>query len=280
MNRRQAEVWEIVLGKLPVAADVAIESSDHLWFANQTGTRIPAEVAGSTRFGPLTMFALESEMTPHVQHWLEREGLQVRAEFVTPWGLCDLVAVSLRPEAVEHRLKLRQHRAITSVSRAAILMNVPDVETGESVSIPALARQLQTAPTDKAFMADVDRLVADRFLVLAARGRLQKLNGWMPMQERLVAVELKLARVDEALRQAARHMGFAQESYAAFPMPLARRIADRPLRWNRHFVAGVGLIGVQKHSCEILIRSDVPRETHFDDVQLYSVDKFWRTRAR
>ncbi len=42
----------------------------------------------------------------------------------------------------------------------------------------------------------------DGFIVRTDTQALQKINGWMPLQKRLVAVELKLSRVEEAISQA------------------------------------------------------------------------------
>ena len=43
-------------------------------------------------------YRLESEMTPIVEAWLDAQGLDHKAEFVTPWGICDLVGTKLLPE--------------------------------------------------------------------------------------------------------------------------------------------------------------------------------------
>jgi hypothetical protein len=87
--------------------------------------------------------------------------------------------------------------------------------------------------------AEVERLIDDGFVLRISGGRLQKMNGWMPLPSRIVAVELKLRRIAEALQQARANLGFAEESYAAFPMPVARRIARESSSWSSYFDDGI-----------------------------------------
>lgn len=226
------------------------------------------------------MFRLESDMASSVTRWLSNAGLQVRPEFITPWGICDLVAIEFRPEGVSHRLNLRQFKPVSSITRAALLLRVPDVETTKSVSMCKLAKDFATSLSASVIAAEVERLVADRFLIRTNRGGLQKLNGWMPLHERLIAVELKLKRVEEAFQQANRNLGFADESYVAFPMQLAERLAVEPERWSRYFENGVGLLGVTRRTCKVLVAARASKQSRDSAVQLYCVDKFWRSRGR
>jgi hypothetical protein len=119
--------------------------------------------------------------------------------------------------------------------------------------------------------------VADRFVLRLCGDRLQKLNGWMPPQKRLIAVELKVKRVREAMSQALNNFNFAAESYVALPEDLAIRVAAKPARWRSFLDGGVGLLGVTPRSCDIVIRSH-RRSWFFDPaIQFYCIEKFWRT---
>jgi hypothetical protein len=223
------------------------------------------------------MFRRESDMTPSVTRWLKGAGLHVKPEFVTPWGICDLAGLSFNSEHVSHRLSLRQRKTVASITRAALLLEVPDVEERRSISMDRLARRFASTIGEEHVTAEVERLIADGFLVRTSRGRLQKLNGWIPLQNRLVAVELKLSRVEEALVQAKANLGFAEESYVAFPMPMARRIAGDPSPWVSYFDDGIGLIGVLRQRCEVLIPYSPSSSNYAPAVRLYCVEKFWRT---
>ena len=124
------------------------------------------------------------------------------------------------------------------------------------------------------------RLIADRFVVSSSPGRLQKINGWMPLQDRLVAVELKLQRIEEAMRQAFNNLGFAEESYLGLPDGAAHRVASNASRWSDFFDAGVGLLSVAQQGCEVLIPAHRTRPWTDAAIQLYCVEKFWRSRLK
>lgn len=218
-------------------------------------------------------------MTPPVVRWLRSSGLFVKAEFAAPWGICDLVGVSFRKRSVKHRKSLRQTQPVTSISRAAVLLQIPDEETGESVSLNELAEEYSSSMTVDLVKAHTSRLIADRFVVTTDSGNLQKRNGWFPLHKRIVAVELKLNRIEEVLSQAGNNLLFAQESYVALPKVVAVRVAQNRHRWSPFFESGVGLLSVTKRSCDILIRS---QQSHAIDslLQFCCVEKFWRTHSR
>ena len=226
------------------------------------------------------MFRRESDMTASVTRWMKRSGLHVKPEFVTPWGICDLAGLTFNAEHVTHRLNLGQKKAVTSITRATLLLEIPDVEERRSISMCRLASTFASTLGAEHVATEVERLIADGFVVRTTRGNLQKVNRWMPLQNRLVAVELKLNRIEEALQQARANLGFAGESYVALPMPIAQRIAHDVNRWSSYFDHGIGLIGVQRQRCEILIAHTPPSSRQYDPaVRLYCVEKFWRTHG-
>jgi hypothetical protein len=210
-------------------------------------------------------------MTEPVRRWMIRAGLVVRAEFVTPWGMCDLVGAELKPEQMLRRVALRQVRAIGSLRRLALLLAIPHVKSGRSVTISALARRLGS---DEAvdISAQMNRLITDRFVIQTGPG-LQRL--WMPLHSRLVAIELKLSRVEEAMRQARRNLLFVEESFVALPGPLAVRVFNDVRRWRESFDAGIGLLSVKRKTCDVLLPAKRTTQ-HLDHlVRLYSGEKFW-----
>lgn len=218
-------------------------------------------------------------MSPIVSAWMRSTGLTVKTEFHLPWGVCDLVGVSLNADHVAHRLQLKQRKAIGSITSTAILLQIPDVETHRSLPIDTLYKQYSAVMPLTEIQEEVERLIAGRFVVKNRRGRLQKVNGWMPLEDRLIAVELKLSRVEEALVQARNHLDFATESYAAFPVCVAERIAGKSHRWSQFFDLGIGLISVGTRECHTLIPArNFPKPTDVA-VRAFCVEKFWRTRT-
>ncbi len=226
------------------------------------------------------MFARESDMTSAVVRWMESGGMTVKSQFVTPWGICDLVGLTFNPTNVARRLEQKQTRPVGSITRALLLLQIPDTERGTSTTVRRLVRQFAPSIPEEVVSEQVAQLIGDRFVVPSSRGRLQKVNGWMPLQDRLVAVELKLSRIDEAMYQARGNLGFAQESYVAFPAEVARRVAASRSRWSGFFGAGVGLLSVTRRGCEVLVDSRPDHTLNDEAIQFYCVEKFWRTRLR
>lgn len=223
------------------------------------------------------MFASEANMNRPVCRWLESLGMAVKAEFITPWGICDLVASKPRKQNLARRLRLGQNQPISSLIRSALLLRIPDTDSHESVTLGSLARECAPFISKDIIFTQTQKLISDGFVVRQPRGGLQKLNGWMPLHKRLVAVELKLNRVEEAMSQARSNLSFADESYVALPKDLAYRVAASPARWRDYFDVGVGLLAVSARACSILKK---PRHRAFPPdpvLQFYCVEKFWRS---
>ena len=227
------------------------------------------------------VFARESGMAGPVVRWMKRIGMTaVRSEFVTPWGICDLVGLAFNRGNCDHRIRLGQTRAIGSIIGATLLMQIPDEASGRSITREKLAREFAPTIAEEVVREQTDRLIAGNFVQSVSRGRLQRANGWYPLQDRLVSVELKLSRIEEAMRQALDNLGFAEESYVALPSAVALRVAASRARWSRFFDAGVGLLAVTSRICTVLVPACEARHLRDDVVQFYCVEKFWRTRLR
>ena len=78
----------------------ALILSDHATSAYERGTdRVQPPTSG---------FRLERDMVQSARNWLTDQGFQTKSEFYTPWGVCDLVAVSFKEASVRQRLALGQ----------------------------------------------------------------------------------------------------------------------------------------------------------------------------
>ena len=139
------------------------------------------------------MFDLESQMAPPAVRWLTDQGMTVKREFEVPWGICDLVGVLFNAKRVKKRLKYGQNSSIGSSVRVSILARIPDIESGSTVSLEELYEQDSGYLPTGAVSSEVQRLVQMKFVKPIGGGRCQKLNGWNPLQRRIVAIELKLS---------------------------------------------------------------------------------------
>jgi hypothetical protein len=224
-------------------------------------------------------FRFEHEMASSARNWLKRQGLMVKEEFYIPWGICDLVGVALDRERVRERLRLGQKHPIGPMIRIEILSAVADAETGLSTTLEELVYKYQDLLPATEVRAELDRLITGKFVRVGEQGTLQKVNGWVPLHTRLVALELKLNRVEEALDQAISHQAFAEESFVGFPTGLAERTATSP-RAARFLAEGVGIVSVGKSRCRIVLRPETRRHPINPTLQMHCVERFWRSRIK
>ena len=218
-------------------------------------------------------------MAVPARQWLSDQGMMVKEEFATPWGICDLVAVSLNEKRVRERLRLGQGAAIGSLLRVHILNAIPEVETDKSTIVKTIASNYQGVLTTSQIRTEIERLVAGRFVREGSLGAIQKVNGWVPLHRRAVALELKLSRVQDALAQAASHQAFADESYVGLPLGLAERTAASP-RAAAFQSEGVGILSVGKDHCDVVLRPGTRRHPIDPILQMHCIERFWRTRIR
>jgi hypothetical protein len=221
-------------------------------------------------------FARENQMTLPVRKWLHCQQLFVKAEFELPWGVCDLVGLSFNELQVTKRLSLRQHRPIGPLQRVDLLSYIPDRDSGAAITFARLQKSAATLSFGQNLERDLRSLIADRFVVVKKNGSFQKVNGWAPLHQRIVAVELKLRRISEALSQGLSNRTFATESYVALPMEIAERFvsSDRHFEFSEH---GIGILGVTRTTCRVVLGASQIVEP--DSVlQTHCVERFWRTR--
>jgi len=219
-------------------------------------------------------FRRESDMLEPVKDWLESHELVAKTEFTNPWGVCDLVGCCLKRKNIAERVALGQRAVIGPPLRIALLARIPDRDTGRTVTLKKLQRDHAGLVDGERVAAEVARLVASRFVQVTRRGSFQKINGWSPLHQRLVTVELKLSRIREVLDQAIANRDLTFESYAAFPMSVAESLVGGRYR-KRFGRVGVGVIGVTSTECRVLLGAS-PRGHRPDIVaQTHCVERFW-----
>lgn len=227
----------------------------------------------------MATFRLEQDMTAVVESWMGSRELAVKVEFATPWGICDLVGVRLNRHMVRKRMALGQWEPIGPPSRIALLQQVPDAGTG-TIAVSRLKRDFSGVMSPQQFERELECLSRARFLAEPRRGVVHRINGWEPLHSRIVAVELKLSRIEEAYNQALSHLWFATESFVALPYDTALRLSRNP-RARRFRSNGVGVLGVQADRCRVLVRPTDGRTFKADPVlQAHCVERFWRTRVK
>jgi len=220
-------------------------------------------------------FKYESEMTELVEDWLSEQDMHVKREYPTPWGICDLVGCSLNKNKVRKRIKLGQKRPIGSQFRVLLLSYIPDIEQKKSISFSKLYKQFESF-LDKSFVEnELNKLIKNKFVQEVKNGVFQKLNGWFPLHKRIVAVELKMARISEVISQACGNLEFADESYIGLPHDKAKRLfasGDKRKLEEK----GIGIIGVYKTGIRVFLRSKFKGNSNSVSA-MHCAERFWRT---
>lgn len=224
------------------------------------------------RVGP--NFDFERDMTIPATKWLTEQGLLVKREYRTPWGICDLVGLELEQARVAVRRRQGQRVPIGPPARIALLRQVPSAETGETISLTMLSTVLDRAVDDVA--KDANALLASGFLVQPNENVYQSRCAWVPLHRRIVAVELKVDRITNAIDQARAHRLFATESYIGLPAALAERFHGQE-RSQRLRAAGVGLLSVCAEGARPLVQApQLPVADADPVIQMHCVERFWR----
>lgn len=218
-------------------------------------------------------FDVEREMWIPATRWLTEQNLGYKREFRVPWGICDLVGVGWSHERVSNRRLRRQKTPIGPPGRVALLQRVPDEQSGRSITIDELCVTFMQSPDW--VTREVKSLISGNFVKRHSDGSLTSSVSWAPLHTCIVAVELKLDRIDEAISQARSHVAFATESYVGFPTTVADRIMS-----SHHAdilrAAGVGLLSVTNSGVTVMAEPVMCSSILRDHVlQMHCVERFW-----
>ncbi len=221
------------------------------------------------------MFEYEYQLTKPAEDWLKDRGLETKREFPTPWGICDLVGCSLNKHKVRKRYKLGQKRPIGSYFRVMLLDQIPDDSEPRGITVARLAKMYGQFFNNEQIAGEIARLERDLFVQKRGRNSFQKRNGWMPLHKKLVALELKLSRVQDALRQAVSNREFADESYVGLPLDRALRLMSTKNK-AQFLENGIGILAVGATRCKVLLRSKPIKARASEILQRHFVERFWR----
>jgi hypothetical protein len=221
------------------------------------------------------MFRYERELEAPAARWLARQGLAVRREFETPVGVCDVVGCALDGKRARLRQSLKQTSTLGPPTRVELWHQIPDRASKRCTTLEELVDRFGSFWDRAAVEQELDRLIGHGFVSTTSNGKLQRRSPWHPLQKRIVAIELKLTRVTEALAQAVRCAGFADEAFVGVPHATAVYAAGcRSAEFER---AGVGLLAIRQHSVQVLIAPRPRRRSVFDPIaRTHAVERFWR----
>jgi len=220
-------------------------------------------------------FEYEYQMVKSAEAWLKSKGLMVKREFPTPWGICDLVGCSFNKRNVNKRLRLGQKKPIGSHFRTMLLSHIPEENEACPIDPAHLIGIFSEFFDDERIALELERLERDKFIRKTNCDLFYKLNGWMPLHKRLVALELKLSRVQNVLCQAISNLDFANESYVGLPMETASRLV-KSSAVSPFVEHGVGIVGLNEESYRVLRSAKHGVQRSDPILQAHCVERFWR----
>lgn len=220
-------------------------------------------------------FKLEREMTEIVVDWLEAGEYSVRKEFQVPWGICDIVGCRLDKKRVAHRLSYRQTKAIGPYLRVKLLTEIPDENQDKCISINRLLKKLSHAFSEESLENELKLLIRNKFVVRKGPNSVQKRNGWAPLQEKIIAIELKLSKPREAIQQAYNNTAFSDESYIAMPENYAYKVLNSRDRYEQLWNGGIGIVAIKHNGCDLLQKSRSKQNLINKAIQMHCVERFW-----
>jgi hypothetical protein len=221
-------------------------------------------------------FEYEYQMVKPAEAWLKSKGLMIKREFPTPWGICDLVGCSFNKRNVNKRLRLGQKKPIGSHFRTMLLSHIPEENEAHPIDSAHLIGMFSEFFGDERIISELNRLEKDKFVRKTNCGSLYKLNGWMPLHKRLVALELKLSRVQDVLNQAIANLEFADESYVGLPKTTAENLLRRG-RVGEFVDSGIGLLVLTAEKYQLLVKPKTTDVIPDKVLQSYCIERFWRT---
>jgi hypothetical protein len=210
---------------------------------------------------------LETQLLSPVRRWLESEGYITVDEFQTPWGITDLLGLKYNLDMVFDRIANKQLAPIGDLQSVMVFLLMPPASSRHSLTEEELFKELGYLMGEPKLRAIVASLRRKKLITISSSGRFTRAAPWLPYHERMVSVELKLSRVDEAIAQAKRHRVITPFSYVALPESVAEKAAVDS-RSTDFIVAGVGLISVAKDTCRVLLE---PREKSSSLEQAYEI---------
>lgn len=221
---------------------------------------------------PLKAADLEAHLAGTVLRWLGEQGLVQMEEFVTPWGVADVLGIRYNIDRVQARIAAGHLEPVGDAHAVQLLLSLPS--GGKSKRIADVARRFEPLFGTVLFERAVRNLIRKRFVIQEGASLVRR-TEWLPYHEQLVAVELKLRRVDEALAQARRHKAITVESYVGMPAVIAEKVAFTGRR-SEFEAAGVGLLSVQDGNCSVLIPPDILEKTVLQTQELCAAEACWR----
>jgi hypothetical protein len=168
---------------------------------------------------------------------------------------------------------LNQVRAVGHIRRVALLECIP---SQGDISLRELLRKSSHLFSNDELQKELKQLEADHFVCSSEHDRYSRFAPNCSDENLIVAVEVKLSKIEEVLAQARANLAFADQSFIGIPIANAERLTNLE-RHKGLISSGVGLLGVERGRCEVLIGSGGDKSKTNPAVRAHCIERFWRT---
>lgn len=217
---------------------------------------------------PILAADLEAHLTGATLRWLGEQGIVQIPQFVLPWGVVDVVGIKPNLERLQARLAAKQTEALLESHAIEVLLSIPK---RKKIRIEDLRQTFEPTLGPNLFARAIKSLIKKHF-AKQNEDTLTRCTDWMPYHELLIAVELKLKRIDEALAQAKRHKAITPASYVGMPGLIAERILKSERKRAEFQEAGIGLLSIENHVCTVQIKPSNSRKSIIEPQEICAAE--------
>lgn len=213
----------------------------------------------------------EKAFVTMLQSKFSSEGFLTKTEIGVGYGIADLVLVQFNDDNCAIRKHNKQYQPLLKELYFRTLKYIPDFNNGSKPI--ELNRLIEKTKLSKALLKYqvLRELEKNAFIVQKYTNCYFKINGWVPIAKRVIAVEAKIKDWRRGFYQANRYKSFADKVYLAVPPQISHLVDSELLK--KHNV-GLLVFDPQKSIKKEKIRARLSRPVFEDKRNLVS-EFFW-----
>ncbi len=214
----------------------------------------------------------ELQIVSRLKQHFEDLGLLTAKELSLGYGRADLVVFKIEPSKCMARFNNNQLRSLDRVEHYSILRLLPEITSGNAVSLEYLSEMLNFS---KSHLRNelMSFLIRFGYVIEIKQNLYTKVNGFVPVSEEIWAIEAKIKDWRKGAIQAKRYQVFANRVFLALPLKYSHRV-DINLLSNHN----IGLLIVEN---EIIEKLSAPKLLPKDqDRFAFASEWLWRYKRR
>jgi hypothetical protein len=169
----------------------------------------------------------ESHLVRILRNYFDSLGYITTTELSLGYGRADLVAFNIDTNRCKARLNNGQHRSLDKLKYYNLLRLIPEIESDESISLYNLSEHLKLSQSHLRQNL-LSFLIRFGYIIEVNHKRYAKVNGYIPIADEILAVEVKVSDWRRGAIQAKRYQVFANRVFLAISNYYAHRV-DRSL---------------------------------------------------